>query len=83
MSICFRCRLPGPHEGLMAGAMCIQAQEKAMATLLKNVGESGTCRGCNVPIFWVTHKNGKKTPYTPAGLNHHVDCPKAKDFSTK
>ena len=83
MTICDICHLPGPHDGLMAGAMCIHAQEKAMVTLLKNVGDPGTCRGCGASIFWVTHRNGKKTPYTPAGLNHFLDCEKGKDFKTR
>lgn len=56
--------------------------EELMLALLKNVGDPGQCRGCQSPIFWVTHRNGKKAPYTPAGLNHFADCPAAGDFRT-
>ena len=48
--------------------------------LFKNIADPGICRGCGAAIFWVTHKNGRKTPYTASGLNHFIDCPKAKEF---
>lgn len=49
--------------------------------LLRQVGDPGTCKGCQAPIFWVTHKrNLKPTPYTPEGLNHFADCPAAARF---
>ncbi len=51
-----------------------------MTALLNAIGDPGECRACNRKLFWVTHRNGKKTPYTPEGLNHFVDCPAAKDF---
>jgi hypothetical protein len=59
---------------------CCPGYEKAMADLLKNIGDRGVCRGCAASIFWVTHRNGKKTPYDPSGLNHFISCVKAKDF---
>ena len=58
---------------------CIDAAKRMLA-LLKNVGDSGTCRGCGLPIFWVTHKNGKKAPYDFDGLNHFGSCSKREDF---
>ena len=42
--------------------------------MLKQIGESGTCKGCGADIYWFVTKNGKKAPITPAGLNHFVDC---------
>lgn len=51
-----------------------------ISKLLANIGDSGTCRGCQAPIFWVVHKNGKKVPYTPEGLNHFIDCSAAARF---
>lgn len=57
--------------------------KRRIKALLANVGNVGTCRGCNAPIYWVTHNNGKKTPYTETGLNHFADCPKAKEFKAK
>lgn len=51
-----------------------------LQALLKNIGDPGTCRGCQAPIHWVRHKNGKVVPYTTDGLNHFIDCPAAKNF---
>ncbi len=80
MTICENCNLPNDTAHLHD---CYGAQSAAMRTLLTNIGDPGKCRGCSAEIFWVTHKNGKKTPYTPAGLNHFVDCPAAKQFGKK
>lgn len=52
----------------------------AIGLLLRNVGDPGQCRGCGAAIWWVTHRNWKKAPYTAAGINHFIDCPKAADF---
>ncbi len=61
---------------------CIVAQAGAMLWMLEHIGKKGTCDGptCGAPIYWVTHTNGRKTPYTPAGLNHFVDCPDRDRF---
>ncbi len=48
--------------------------------LLHQVGEPGRCRGCDKEILWVTHRNGRRTPYTRDGLNHFIDCPAAGRF---
>lgn len=53
---------------------------KNIIALLNNIGDAGHCRGCSAAIYWVTHKNGKKTPYTLEGLNHFADCPAAARF---
>jgi len=53
---------------------------KNIQHLLHAVGDSAFCRGCQAPIYWVKHKNGKKAPYNAEGLNHFADCPKAGDF---
>jgi len=62
---------------------CIDAQKTAMRYLLQKIGKQGACRACGADIFWVRHANGKVTPYTPAGLNHFVDCPGRAQFATK
>lgn len=80
MTICENCNLPNNTAHLHD---CCEAQSAAMKALLTNIGDPGKCRGCQADIFWVTHKNGKKTPYTPAGLNHFIDCPAAKQFKGK
>jgi hypothetical protein len=73
--ICDLCHLP--HEG---GTGCRAAMEKAMTDLLNNVGTKGFCRGCQAPVYWVTHKNKKPTPYDTSGLNHFVSCDKREQF---
>lgn len=59
---------------------CLLAVEKALHDLVKNCGTKGTCKGCHAEVYWIIHANGKTVPYTPAGLNHFIDCPNAKDF---
>jgi hypothetical protein len=80
MTICTNCKLPGTHAN---GHECAGAQAEATLALLKNVGDRAVCSGCGAEIYWVHHKNGKRAPYTPAGLNHFVDCPKAAQFQTR
>lgn len=53
---------------------------RRIAHLLDQVGQRSQCMGCNAPIMWVTHRNGKKTPYTLEGLNHFIDCKQASMF---
>ncbi len=76
---------PGDYHRAVAEAKlqaCITAQAAAMEWLLSHVGKKGTCDGpnCGAPIWFVIHSNGKRTPYTPAGLNHFVDCPDRERF---
>jgi hypothetical protein len=59
---------------------CQGAAAAAMLALLGRVGNQGVCSGCTRPIFWVTHRNGAKTPYTESGLNHFIDCPARDSF---
>lgn len=61
---------------------CLIAQGGAMLWLLDHVGKKASCDGpnCGRTIYWVTHTNGRKTPYTAAGLNHFVDCPDRDRF---
>lgn len=60
--------------------MNLPTLEERILSLLQNIGDVGACRGCQAAIYWVTHKNGKKTPYTPAGINHFIDCPARAQF---
>jgi len=87
-TICPTCQQPHTRAqgNLLASAdeltsqMCIGALHGAMESLLRNIGDPGECRACHALIFWVKHRNGRKTPYTPAGLNHFVDCPAREEF---
>ncbi len=78
---CGTCGHPHPPSDGALATMCILSQKTAMRHLLALVaGDPVPCRGCQAPIYWVTHKNGKRTPYTPSGLNHFIDCPAAAQF---
>ena len=89
---CIHCHLVhSPADQPMDGDMttdllyqqraCATAQATAMKYLLEKIGKQDQCKGCNAPIFWVRHSNGKAVPYTPAGLNHFVDCPERALFA--
>lgn len=54
--------------------------EARAASLVKNMGEPGSCRACRSAIFWLTHRNGRRTPYDPDGTNHFITCPEAESF---
>lgn len=82
ISICLICRLPhnlNPTE-MSDEQCCIEAQIESMRKLLTQIADQGLCRGCGAKVYWVEHKNGKRTPYTEAGLNHFVNCPERERF---
>lgn len=81
---CSRCHLyhPRPESAAEGIVRCIEAQRQAMLTLLMRIADRACCSApeCKAPIFWVNHANGKKVPYTEAGLNHFIDCPGRERF---
>lgn len=83
-ALCPNCHLPcnGDVHGFDP-AQCLEGSQAAMLALLRNIGGLAQCAGCGALIYWVRHKNGKRTPYDPSGLNHFVSCPKADQFSTR
>lgn len=68
---------------ITAGEAMIRELELRVQMILQHVGDKGVCKGCSRDIWWVKHKNGKAVPYTWEGLNHFIDCPKAKEFKVK
>jgi hypothetical protein len=90
-NLCPNCKLPDSsgwhaHPSLLPteqANVCRGAQQEATLALLRNIGDSALCSGCQAAIYWVRHKNGRKTPYDPSGLNHFISCPKAEQFSTR
>jgi hypothetical protein len=66
-----------PHAPLVD---CLDAQKQVLIDLLFKIADHSDCKGCGAKVFWLTHKNGKKAPYTEAGLNHFADCPAADRF---
>ncbi len=54
--------------------------QKRIGALLSNCGVPATCKGCGAQIYWLKHRNGKLTAYTPQGLNHFADCPERGRF---
>lgn len=61
----------------------VAAQRKVIADLLKNVGDPGVCKGCLAEIHWVVHRNGRRTPYDPTGVNHFITCPEREQFQRR
>jgi hypothetical protein len=73
--ICERCSHPHPP-----GDDCLEAVARGIRSLMLLIGDLDTCRACGKSIYWVRHLNGKCAPYTEAGLNHFIDCPRAQEF---
>ncbi len=81
VKMCEVCKLPlANHVPGLLGGGCPSAMDKAMTALLKQIGQIGTCSGCNGVVIWVTHRNGTHVPYTTEGLNHFLNCPEAEQF---
>lgn len=79
--MCEHCSLPMAAHLAGDRAGCTGAQASVVVALLGNIaGAPVKCRGCEALVYWVTHKNGKRAPYTAAGLNHFIDCPAAAQF---
>lgn len=78
--LCNACNLPDVEHSTLfpKPETCVMAQARAMERLLSLIGRPAKCSYCEAPIFWVLHSNGKSAPYTPAGLNHFVNCPRAE-----
>ncbi len=79
-SICERCKLPNKNIDHMFPELCVVAIQDAMIRVLELTGDKGSCAGCGAIIYWIRHNNGKAVPYTEAGLNHFIDCPKRDQF---
>ena len=55
--------------------------EEALRGLLELIAGHGTCKGCGAPIYWVKHVGKvEPVPYSTAGINHFIDCPKREQF---
>jgi hypothetical protein len=92
--ICEDCRLAHPPaeipDGLtdpmekryLQAEACVSAQVVAMRLLVNHAGKKASCDGptCGRTIYWITHTNGKRTPYDESGLNHFVSCPDSDRF---
>lgn len=72
---CNDCWLVHPVE-----QTCLDAMKANQQAFIKNTGGRSQCRACGETIFWYTHLNGKKVPYTTALQNHFINCPKAGEF---
>lgn len=53
---------------------------KKLAVLMRQIGQPAICRGCDSPILWVHHANGKPVPYNPDGTNHFSTCAESALF---
>ncbi|GMW01485.1 MAG: hypothetical protein AMXMBFR84_26220 [Candidatus Hydrogenedentota bacterium] len=61
----------------------VEELSKNVKGILSAIGDYGFCRGCNQPVTWVKHRNGKPTPYNEDGSNHFSTCPNADNFRKK
>lgn len=48
--------------------------------LLNRLGNYTKCPACQTEMWWVTHKNGKKAPYTVDAVVHFNECKAAEGF---
>ena len=51
----------------------IERLYKNITSLMKAIGNPGSCQGCREFIWWVKTKNGKNMPVTREGLVHFAD----------
>lgn len=67
----------GPETG--------EALRDAVVFVLNTVGDRALCKEatCRRPIWWVTHGNSNRAPYTDHAVNHFIDCPASRKFSKK
>jgi hypothetical protein len=49
-------------------------------TLLNRLGNYTKCPACQTEMWWITHKNGKKAPYTVDAVVHFNECKAAEGF---
>lgn len=77
VTLCSTCQLPGVHDNL---AECVDAQSRTIKRLFELIGNQALCKGCDAAIYWVEHRNGKRVPYTSAGVNHFINCSEAARF---
>ncbi len=73
--ICPDCELAHPDV-----ETCAEALKKALRSMVLRIGAPGFCSACGQAVYWIGHLNGKRAPYTAAGLNHFIDCPEAERF---
>jgi len=57
-----------------------EATQKNIRTLLNRIGNYTKCPACQTEMWWVTHKNGKKAPYTLQAVVHFNECKAAEGF---
>jgi len=54
--------------------------QRNIRTLLNRIGNYTKCPACKKEMWWVTHKNGKKAPYTVEAVVHFKECTAAEGF---
>ena len=54
--------------------------QRNIRTLLNRIGNYTKCPACKKEMWWVTHKNGKKAPYSVEAVVHFKECTAAEGF---
>ena len=57
-----------------------EQNHRNIRTLLNRIGNYTKCPACQTEMWWVTHKNGKKAPYTIEAVVHFNECKAAEGF---
>ena len=54
--------------------------QRNIRTLLNRIGNYTKCPGCKAEMWWVTHKTGKKAPYSVDAVVHFKECTAPEGF---
>lgn len=52
--------------------------QRNIRTLLNRIGNYTKCPACKAEMWWITHKNGKKAPYSVEAVVHFKECTAAE-----
>ena len=75
------CPMLGSVPPVITMSVPVPSLKERLHSLINNVAsESTLCKGCAQRIVFITHRNGKKTPYDAegetVGVNHFITCPR-------
>jgi hypothetical protein len=54
---------------------------KAVATLVHSAGRQDVCKRCRAMVYWITHRNGRPSPYNVDGTRHLANCQTSKPLN--
>ena len=60
-----------------------EQMQRNIRTLLNRIGNYTKCPGCKAEMWWVTHKTGKKAPYSVDAVVHFKECTAPEGFGQR